>query len=90
MKRQKHYKSASAQASTSRGIIGVSVVNRKGSYDVLIVARSHDGERESHMWISLEAAGELIPLLGNPVTQSCFIYAKNQKKGGKSTMIKKR
>lgn len=90
MRKPTHYKRASAQAVTSFGTIGVSVVKRKGSYDVLIVARSHDGDNESHMWISLEAAGMLIPLLGNAVTQACFIHTQNQKKGGERSMIKKR
>ena len=84
MKKPKHYKRASAQAVTSHGTIGVSVVNRKGSYEVLVVARSHDGDKESHMWISLEAAGKLIPMLGNAVTQACFIHTQNRKKGGAS------
>lgn len=90
MRKSTHYKRASAQALTSKGTIGVSVVNREGDYCVLIVARSHDEESESHMWISLEAAGKLMPLLGNAVTQSCFIYTQNQKKGGERSMNKKR
>lgn len=81
MKKLTHYIRASAQANTALGTIGVSVVKQKGGYAVIISTCSHDGELGSRMKISLEAAGKLIPMLGNAVIQACFTHTQSQKKG---------